>query len=133
VFGRVLPAGVLLLLALQVTPAAPRQYLVARNGAFAIVADDGLQKVFPLMRRSPEYPHEARRNHWSGAGLFRAEVTPSGSVANVKVLKSTGHRVMDEMVVTSVRTWQAAAGKKREVDFAIAFVAPARGMPSPGL
>jgi TonB family protein len=125
--------SIALLLGVQAASAAGRRYLLVRNGGFVIAADDGLQKVFTVMRRAPEYPYEGRRNHLSGAGLFRADVAPSGAVTGVKVVKSTGHRVLDEAIKVAVQTWQTPPGKKREVDFAIAFIAPSRGMPPAGL
>ena len=81
--------------------------------------------IFKVIRL-PEYPYEARRSSWSGRGTFRAHVTADGKVTRVEVVKSTGHRAVDEAVLTAARSWRAHPGRKMEVDFPIAFVAPAR-------
>jgi TonB family protein len=100
------------------------------RGGFAVVADAGLKQVFVGRIAVPEYPHEGRRDHWSGSGIFRALVTPAGEVADVTVVKSTGYRVMDESVLLAARRWRGKPGRNREVDFSMTFVAPPRrGMP----
>lgn len=100
------------------------------RGGFAVVADAGLMKVFVGRIATPEYPHEGRRDHWSGSGIYRAFVSPTGKVTNVTVVKSAGYRVMDESVLYAVRRWRAKPGRNREVDFSMTFVAPPRrGMP----
>jgi TonB family protein len=87
-------------------------------------------KVFWLLRL-PEFPYEARRNSWSGRGTFRAHVAANGRVTRVEVIKSTGHRALDDVVVVAARSWRAHPGRKMEVDFPMAFIAPPR--PAHGL
>ncbi|HSH38184.1 MAG TPA: energy transducer TonB [Chthoniobacterales bacterium] len=79
----------------------------------------------------PEFPYEARRNSWSGRGTFRAHVSAEGKVTRVEVVKSTGHGALDDAVLRAVRHWRAHPGRKMEVDFPMAFIAPPR--PRPGL
>ena len=109
----------------------PRQaFLVAGRRGFTVLADAGLRTVFVDRMAVPEYPYEAKRDHWSGSGIFRAFVTPTGKVERVTVVKSTGYRVMDDSTVTAARRWRAQPGRSREVDFSMTFLAPPRrGMP----
>ena len=74
----------------------------------------------------PEYPYEARRSSWSGRGTFRAHIAADGKVTRVDVVKSTGHRSMDDVVIRAALLWRAKPGRKMEVDFPMAFVAPPR-------
>lgn len=74
----------------------------------------------------PEYPYEARRNSWSGRGTFRAHIAADGTVTRVDVVKGTGHRSMDDVVIRAALQWRAKPGRKMEVDFPMAFVAPPR-------
>ena len=74
----------------------------------------------------PEFPYEARRNSWSGRGTFRAHVSAEGKVTRVEVIKSTGHRALDDVVLKAARHWRAHPGRKTEVDFRMAFIAPPR-------
>jgi TonB family protein len=82
-------------------------------------------KIFTIIRL-PDYPYEARKNSWSGRGTFRAFVEPSGKVVHVVVVKSTGHRELDDAVIWAAHQWRARPGGKREVDFPMAFIAPPR-------
>ena len=74
----------------------------------------------------PEYPFAARRNGVSGRGTYRAYVEASGKVSRVTVIKSAGLRDLDDAVVRAALNWRGRPGKKREVDFPMAFVAPPR-------
>ena len=74
----------------------------------------------------PDYPYEARRNSWSGRGTFRAHISADGKVTRVVVVKSTGHRAMDDVVTRAALLWRAPPGRKMEVDFPMAFIAPPR-------
>jgi TonB family protein len=74
----------------------------------------------------PEYPYAARRNRVSGRGTYRAYIEPSGKVSRVIVIKSAGLVDLDDAVVRAAINWRARPGKKLEVDFPMAFVAPPR-------
>ncbi len=80
----------------------------------------------------PTYPYEARRRGWSGRGTFRAYAESNGKVSRVEVIRSTGHKALDDAVVTAARRWRAREARKLEIDFPIAFLAPFEGMPPPG-
>ena len=92
----------------------------------AVISGPELLKVF-IYPRAPEYPFEARRNRWSGRGVYRAFVTPEGKVSRVIILHSTGHPVLDDMVIRATLQWRAKPGRPKEVDFPIIFIAPPRG------
>jgi TonB family protein len=74
----------------------------------------------------PEYPFAARRNRVSGRGTYRAYLDASGKVTRVIVIKSAGLRDLDDVVIRAALNWRGRPGKKREVDFPMAFVAPPR-------
>jgi len=74
----------------------------------------------------PTYPYAARRNRVGGRGTYRAYVEPNGKVTSVVVIKSAGLRELDDAVIHAALGWVALPGKKREIDFPMAFVPPAR-------
>jgi TonB family protein len=80
--------------------------------------------------RIPDYPYVAFTKRISGRGTYRAYVEPSGKVTRVVVIKSAGFNELDDAVVRSALGWRARPGKKREIDFPMAFIAPPR---APGL
>lgn len=72
----------------------------------------------------PEYPYAAKRNRVSGRGTYRAYVEPSGKVTKVVVIKSAGLPELDDVVIHAALGWVALPGRKREIDFPMAFLAP---------
>jgi TonB family protein len=105
----------------------------ARPYPFVVIAPPEMQKYFKGITPPREVPYEVKRNGWSGTGTFRVKVDASGRVTHVAVVKTTGHRVLDEALISGVRGWRARPGKPREIDFPLTVLPPPRGMPSPGL
>jgi TonB family protein len=59
----------------------------------------------------PNYPLDARRKHWTGAGVFSCHIRPDGTVASVDVRQSTGHQVLDQAAITALQRWRFQPGK----------------------
>ena len=55
---------------------------------------------------APGYPITARRNHWTGAGIFICKVRPDGTVSSVDVRQSTGHEILDQAAIAALRQWR---------------------------
>jgi len=56
---------------------------------------------------SPHYPYEARANHLTGTGTVRLEVdAQTGYVTSARMLKSTGHQVLDDEALKAYRHWR---------------------------
>ncbi len=70
----------------------------------------------------PDYPCEALRRREEGTGLFRLYVDERGKVTSVKILKSTGHQVLDAEGIRTFGMWRARPGERREVDVPLNFV-----------
>ena len=70
----------------------------------------------------PEYPYKARALNIEGSGRFRALVNPeTGAVSEVIVTKTTGHRVLDDAVVLTLRKWRLKPHTFKEFDVPINF------------
>jgi protein TonB len=55
----------------------------------------------------PEYPIEARAHHITGSGIFVLQVQiKSGRVKEVIIARSTGHAILDNAAVKTLREWQ---------------------------
>jgi TonB family protein len=74
----------------------------------------------------PTYPWTALKNRIGGRGTYRAYVEPDGKVTKVVVIKSAGLRELDDAVISAGLGWRAKPGKKREIDFPMAFLPPPR-------
>lgn len=78
-------------------------------------------KAATLSSPQPVYPLAARKQHWTGAGVFVCHIRPDGMVAAVDVLRSTGHQVLDQAAITALRHWRFQPGKVEAVNVPIVF------------
>jgi TonB family protein len=69
----------------------------------------------------PEYPLAARKQHWTGAGVFACNIRSDGTVASVDVLRSTGHQMLDQAAITAFRQWRFRPGDMKIVKIPIDF------------
>jgi protein TonB len=60
----------------------------------------------------PQYPALAARLKWEGTVLLRVRVLSNGKVDAVEVAKSSGHKVLDEQAMETVRTWVFTPSKR---------------------
>jgi TonB family protein len=54
----------------------------------------------------PEYPQSARKQHLEGTGMAEIHIQPDGSVASVNMLRSTGHKILDEAAMHGFLGWR---------------------------
>ncbi|MHC4249347.1 MAG: energy transducer TonB [Planctomycetota bacterium] len=55
---------------------------------------------------APRYPRLARGRGLEGTSLLGVVVLPDGTVGGIEVVRTSGHRVLDEAAVTAVRRWR---------------------------
>jgi TonB family protein len=85
-------------------------------------ASDAAQaKHLALYAPHPEYPLAARKRHWTGAGVFACSIRSDGTVASVDVLRSTGHKMLDQAAITAFRQWRFHPGDMKLVKIPIDF------------
>ena len=96
------------------------------KGCVAIVAFIAfLQPVYaePLSHKKaravyaprPRIPGIALTSHLRGDGYFQLRVRSDGIVSSVDVLRSTGHKVLDDATVAALSKWRFEPGTKSEV------------------
>lgn len=73
-----------------------------------------LVEAKPLYRRNPppQYPRLARRRGYEGRVVLEVLVDRSGKVAELRVFESSGHEILDNAAVKSVRSWQFAPARR---------------------
>ena len=54
----------------------------------------------------PGYPIEARRMGWQGTAVLSVDVSADGTVRDAGVTESSGHSVLDEEALRTVRQWR---------------------------
>jgi TonB family protein len=69
-------------------------------------------KAIVIYAPKPEYPGEARLKHLTGSGIVMLDVdVPTGRVTNARMLKSTGHWILDNSALDAFRKWRFQPGK----------------------
>jgi TonB family protein len=71
----------------------------------------------------PDYPKSARERHWTGSSCFVMDVdTKSGFVKSVEIIRSTGHKILDDEVIKTFGRWRFEPDKAApKVKFPITF------------
>lgn len=63
-------------------------------------------KAAYLNNPRPAYPMAARRMGWEGRVVLNVEVLAEGSCGNANVLQSSGHEVLDNAALRTVKGWR---------------------------
>ena len=75
----------------------------------------------------PEYPPQAVRMKWQGTVVVTLDVRLDGTVSDVRVVQSSGRKVLDEAVLEKVRDWKlepasrAGVSVKSELELTFRF------------
>jgi protein TonB len=60
----------------------------------------------------PDYPEMAKRRQWEGKVILRVQVLASGRAGQVTVAGSSGHEILDEAALESVRNWHFVPARR---------------------
>ena len=73
-----------------------------------------VREAIPLYKKNPPpvYPRKARRRGVEGVVLLEVLVDVSGWVADLRVLSSSGHRLLDKAALKSVKKWRFIAARR---------------------
>jgi len=70
------------------------------------------RKGVAIFAPKPDYPLEARSKHWGGSGIVLLDVeTKTGEATSARMLKSTGHQILDEALLQAFRRWRFIPGR----------------------
>ncbi len=93
--------------------AAPPPVTAAPAVATAPVVDTEPDfKASYLNNPRPSYPMVARRMGWEGKVVLNVEVLAEGSCGAVNVFRSSGHEVLDNAAVATVKGWRFTPAKR---------------------
>jgi TonB family protein len=102
---------------------APRFFRTSCIAIMAFIAV--LQSVHaapPLQKKAravyaprPQIPVIARARHLRGDGYFQFHIRRDGTVSGVDVLRSTGHKILDDATVAALSKWRFEPGTRSEV------------------
>ena len=78
------------------------------------VGDYGTGMTYPRHAENPKpiYPVEAREKGYKGEVLLKIEVLSNGRVGQIEVKKSSGHEVLDQSALSTVKKWKFIPAQK---------------------
>lgn len=82
----------------------------------------------PYLHENPKpvYPAVARRRGMQGVVLLNVEVNANGRVTRIKILQSSGFRILDVAAIQSVEQWKFIPGSKGGINAASIVKIPIR-------
>ncbi|MFA6970782.1 MAG: TonB family protein [Gallionella sp.] len=87
-------------------PPAPAVTTPATVAAAPVVDSEPDYKASYLNNPRPAYPMVARRMGWQGRVILNVEVLSEGACGAVNVLHSSGHEVLDNAAMNTVKSWR---------------------------
>ena len=63
------------------------------------------KKPVPLTQATPRYPEEAKQNGQEGSAIVQVLVDADGTIAETKLLKSSGYEILDNAGLDAAREW----------------------------
>ncbi|MBI4988295.1 MAG: TonB family protein [Rhodocyclales bacterium] len=86
------------------------------------------QRLAQTIGRYQRYPHVAQVRQWQGTTLLQLHLTASGDLAEVRVISSSGHEILDRQAMSMVREAtplprlpDAFAGRPLTIDVPVVF------------
>jgi TonB family protein len=88
-----------------------------------LITVDEARRQHLLFFVRPDYPLEARRNRWTGRGVFSVTFDfASGRVQKVQIVRGTGHPLLDSAATAALKQWRAKPKSLHKLaDFPIVF------------
>ena len=83
--------------------------VISKPGAIFTQGGDYKGMELPYLISNPKpivYPRWAVRQGWTGQLELAIEIFENGRVGKYKVMKSTGHEMLDKAAIKSVQTWK---------------------------
>lgn len=74
----------------------------------------------------PAYPRRARRRGYEGTVVLKAFVTETGSVTDVRLVESSGYRLLDQSALKTVRAWHFTPARRGDQPIAMWVTVPVK-------
>ncbi|WP_082910637.1 energy transducer TonB [Magnetospirillum moscoviense] len=108
-------------------PSEPSQAAApAPQGAASSPLVEDEVKATPLSQPKPFYPRIARQRGWQGVVVVRVGIDEAGQTCHVAVRDSSGHAVLDEAALETVRQWRFSPARQGGRAVASAIDVPIR-------
>jgi len=86
------------------------------------VAQSSIAKAAGISAPRPEYPLEAGARHFTGSGIALLEIDrKTGYVTAARMLKSTGHVILDNAALSAFMRWRFKPGIVHQIRILINY------------
>lgn len=84
------------------------------------------QKPTYLKNPAPVYPFRARQRGWEGVVLLDVLVSQEGRSSEIKLKKSSGHKMLDDAAIEAVSNWEFKPASLGKIAFSARIEIPVR-------
>ncbi len=85
--------------------------------------EEAIRQDLLVVAARPDYPYEARRQRWTGSGIFELTFNyQTGNLREVHVVKSTGVRMLDGHAIGALKLWKAKPRSVHNILVPITFI-----------
>ena len=74
-------------------------------------ASSATYKIGSAKNPHPTYPLIARKKGWEGRVIIQAEIDREGNVSEIKVIESSGFKVLDNASLETLKKWKFTPAK----------------------
>ena len=85
------------------TPPITEPAPAAQEEKYDDIPEADYTQITSRLRQYVSYPYRARQQGWQGKVLLTVIFKADGDVANIKVTTSSGHALLDDSAITTVR------------------------------
>lgn len=83
------------------------QFIPTPGPVFTEGDEPGTELPYLVSKPKPiSYPRWAVRQEWQGKLILAVEILPNGRVGRMKVMKSTGYRLLDRTATKAIQQWK---------------------------
>lgn len=87
-----------------------------------MTVEEALKQDLLIVAARPDYPYEARRQRWTGSGVFELTFNyETGNLREVHVVQSTGKRMLDGHAIGALKLWKAKPRSIHKIRIPITF------------
>ncbi len=105
-------------------PTPPAASAPAKSAPVTEQFTEAVFKADYLNNPKPEYPAIAKSRGWTGKVMLRVQITPEGTPSSVVVETTSGHEMLDETAIETVKKWKFIAAKRGDTPVASAVIVP---------
>ncbi len=108
------------------TTEVAKEFGAGTEGSSILGSGDAVRRPQYLTNPPPEYPEVARRRGYEGVVLLKVRILPDGTIGDIQVERSSGHKLLDEAAINTVKRWTFIPAQRNGIPIPIWATIPIR-------